>query len=176
VVSYIQSLYCEFGSGCVLPATGVLIQNRGVAFSLRRGALNALSPGRLPVHTLNPALAVLADGRIMAYGTMGGDAQPQIQAALFTRHIGYGVPLPEALDRPRCVLGQTWGAPHASLLVEARFEEAVIDELRSAGHAVEMLGERYADSMGHAGAVLLHPDGTLEGAHDPRADGGAAGL
>lgn len=176
IVSYIQSLYWEFGSGCVLPATGVLMQNRGVAFSLQRGALNALSPGRLPVHTLNPALAVLADGRIMAYGTMGGDAQPQIQAALFTRHIGYRVPLPEALDRPRCVLGQTWGAPHASLLVEARFEEAVIDELRSAGHDVEMLGERYADSMGHAGAVLLHPDGSLEGAHDPRADGGAAGL
>jgi len=176
VVSYIQSLYWEYGSGCVLPATGVLMQNRGVAFSLERGALNALSPGRLPVHTLNPALAVLADGRIMAYGTMGGDAQPQIQAALFTRHVGFRMPLPEALDRPRCVLGQTWGAPHASLLVESRFEEALVDELRAAGHEVEMLGEPYADSMGHAGAVLLNPDGTLEGAHDPRADGGAAGL
>jgi gamma-glutamyltranspeptidase len=176
VVSYIQSLYWEFGSGCVLPATGVLMQNRGVAFSLERGALNALSPGRLPVHTLNPALAVLADGRIMAYGTMGGDAQPQIQAALFSRHVGFRLPLPQALDRPRCVLGETWGAPRASLLVEARFEEAVIDALRAAGHQVEMLGEPYADSMGHAGAVLLHPDGTLEGAHDPRADGGAAGL
>ena len=176
VVSYIQSLYWEYGSGCVLPATGVLMQNRGVAFSLERAALNALSPGRLPVHTLNPALAVLADGRIMAYGAMGGDAQPQIQAGLFTRHVGFRMPLPEALDHPRCVLGQTWGAPRASLLVEARFEEALVAELRAAGHHVEMLGEPYADSMGHAGAVLLHPDGTLEGAHDPRADGGAAGL
>ncbi|HEY6259054.1 MAG TPA: gamma-glutamyltransferase [Xanthobacteraceae bacterium] len=176
VVSYIQSLYWEFGSGCVLRATGVLMQNRGVAFSLARDARNALAPGRLPVHTLNPALAVLADGRIMAYGTMGGDAQPQIQAALFTRHVGYRVPLAEALDRPRCVLGQTWGAPHASLLVEARFNEAVIEELRSAGHDVEVLAQPYADQMGHAGAVLLHPNGTLEGGHDPRADGGAAGL
>jgi gamma-glutamyltranspeptidase/glutathione hydrolase len=176
VVSYIQSLYWEFGSGCVLPKTGVLMQNRGVSFSLDRGALNRLEPGRLPVHTLNPALAVLGDGRVMAYGTMGGDAQPQVQAALFTRHIGYRVPLAQAVERPRCVLGQTWGAPHASLLVESRFDEGVIEQLRAAGHDVEVLAQAYADSMGHAGAVLLHPNGTLEGAHDPRADGGAAGL
>jgi oxamate amidohydrolase len=154
----------------------VLMQNRGVSFSLERGARNMLAPGRLPVHTLNPALAVLADGRIMAYGTMGGDAQPQIQAALFSRHAGFRIPLAEALDRPRCVLGQTWGAPHASLLVEAGFDEAVIERLSAAGHDVERLAERYADCMGHAGAVVLHPGGTLEGAHDPRADGGAAGL
>jgi gamma-glutamyltranspeptidase len=176
VVSYIQSLYWEFGSGCVLRKTGVLMQNRGVSFSLEPGALNRLEPGRLPVHTLNPALAVLRDGRIMAYGTMGGDAQPQIQAALFTRHVDYGVPLTPALDRPRCVLGQTWGSPHASLVAESRFDEGVIERLRAAGHDVEMLAQPYVDSMGHAGAVLLHPDGTLEGAHDPRADGGAAGL
>ena len=81
VVSYIQSLYWEFGSGCVLPRTGVLMQNRGTSFSLERGALNLLAPGRLPFHTLNPAIAVLKDGRIMAYGTMGGDGQPQTQAA-----------------------------------------------------------------------------------------------
>src|SRR5690606_23541110 len=59
VVSYIQSLYWEYGSGCVLPATGVLMQNRGSSFSLDSRALNFLAPGRLPFHTLNPALAVL---------------------------------------------------------------------------------------------------------------------
>ena len=79
VVSYIQSLYWEFGSGCVLPATGVLMQNRGASFSLDPKAVNPLQPGRLPFHTLNPALAVLGDGRVMAYGTMGGDGQPQTQ-------------------------------------------------------------------------------------------------
>ncbi len=84
VVSYIQSIYWEFGSGLVLPRTGVLMQNRGSSFSLDPAALNALAPGRLPFHTLNPALAVLRDGRVMAYGTMGGDGQPQTQAALFT--------------------------------------------------------------------------------------------
>ena len=86
-VSYIQSLYWEFGSGCVLPSTGVLMQNRGSSFSLDPKALNALAPGRLPFHTLNPALAVLNDGRVMAYGTMGGDGQPQTQAMLFARHV-----------------------------------------------------------------------------------------
>ena len=78
VVSYIQSLYWEFGSGCVLPKTGVLMQNRGASFSLDPKALNALAPGRRPFHTLNPAIAALKDGRVMAYGTMGGDGQPQI--------------------------------------------------------------------------------------------------
>jgi len=176
VVSYIQSLYWEFGSGCVLPATGVLMQNRGASFSLQAGALNFLAPGRLPFHTLNPALAVLKDGRIMAYGCMGGDGQPQTQAALFTRTVDFGAPLPEALDRPRWVLGRTWGAPRAALRLEPRFADAVVGALIAAGHDVDMLAEPYSDVMGHAGAVVLHPDGALEGAHDPRADGGAAGL
>src|SRR5205814_1022678 len=81
VVSYIQSLYWEFGSGCVLPKTGVLMQNRGISFALDPRALNVLEPGRLPLHTLNPALAVLRDGRVIAYGSMGGDAQAQVQAS-----------------------------------------------------------------------------------------------
>src|SRR6185369_9394907 len=72
VVSFIQSLYWEFGSACVLPRTGVLMQNRGASFSLREDVVNPLRPGRQPFHTLNPALASLSDGRVMAYGTMGG--------------------------------------------------------------------------------------------------------
>ena len=110
VVSYIQSIYWEFGSGCVLPRTGVLMQNRGASFSLDQSAVNPLQPGRLPFHTLNPALAVLRDGRVMAYGTMGGDGQPQTQAALFTRHVLFRQPLPEAIDAPRWLLGRTWGS------------------------------------------------------------------
>ena len=176
VVSYIQSLYWEFGSACVLPATGVLMQNRGASFSLEPGALNALAPGRQPFHTLNPALAVLRDGRIMAYGTMGGDGQPQSQAALFTRHVLYRVPLEQAIDRPRWLLGRTWGSTVTNLRLEARFAAGLVDRLLSAGHDVAVLDEAYSDTMGHAGAVVLHPDGTLEGAHDPRADGGAAGV
>jgi gamma-glutamyltranspeptidase/glutathione hydrolase len=176
VVSYIQSLYWEFGSGVVLPRTGVLMQNRGASFSLEDGALNALAPGRLPFHTLNPALAVLADGRILAYGTMGGDGQPQTQAALFTRHVLYRAPLERAIEAPRWLLGRNWGAAHTSLRMESRFDGNLVERLLAAGHEVEVLPDPYSDLMGHAGAVVLHPGGMLEGAHDPRADGGATGV
>jgi oxamate amidohydrolase len=176
VVSYIQSLYWEFGSGLVLPRTGVLMQNRGASFSLEAGALNLLAPGRLPFHTLNPALAVLNDGRVMAYGCMGGDGQPQTQSALFTRHVTFRQPLADAIDRPRWVLGRTWGSPRTTLRLESRFDGNLIDALAAAGHDIEVLDEAYSDVMGHAGAVVLHPDGSCEGAHDPRADGGAAGV
>jgi gamma-glutamyltranspeptidase/glutathione hydrolase len=171
VVSYIQSIYWEFGSGVVLPRTGILMQNRGVSFSLGRGALNVLEPGRLPLHTLSAALAVLRDGRVMAYGTMGGDAQPQIQAALFTRHVLYRQRLDEAIGRARWYVGRTWGLTQSNLVVESRIDGNLAERLLSAGHEVS-----FADAIGHAGAVVLHPDGSMEAAHDPRADGGAAGV
>jgi oxamate amidohydrolase len=176
VVSYIQSIYWEFGSGCVLPATGILMQNRGASFSLDPKALNALEPGRRPFHTLNPALATLKDGRVMAYGTMGGDGQPQSQAAVFTRHVLFRQRLDEALDAPRWLLGRTWGSSHTNLRMESRFDGNLVDRLMAAGHDVAVLDEAYSDTMGHAGAVVLNTDGTLEGGHDPRADGGAAGV
>ena len=137
-VSYIQSIYWEYGSGIVLPATGVLMQNRGASFSLARGALNLLQPGRRPFHTLNPALAVLRDGRVMAYGAMGGDGQPQTQAALFTRHALFRSPLDRAIDAPRWLLGRTWGAERDNIRMEGRFADSLIDRLVSAGHEIEV--------------------------------------
>jgi gamma-glutamyltranspeptidase/glutathione hydrolase len=107
---------------------------------------------------------------------MGGDGQPQTQAAVFTRHVSFRQALADAIDRPRWLLGRTWGSERTSLQLESRFDEGLIDRLQSAGHEIEVLPEAYSDLMGHAGAVVLHPDGTLEGAHDPRADGGAAGV
>ncbi len=177
VVSYIQSIFFEFGSGCVLPTTGVLMQNRGASFSLDKKAVNPLEPGRRPFHTLNPALAVLNDGRVMGYGTMGGEGQPQTQAAVFTRHVLFGEPLGAAIEAPRWLLGRTWGSVQTNLRLENRFDDSVISQLRSAGHDLEVLPEAFSDTMGHAGAVILHPNkGGVEGAHDPRADGGAAGV
>jgi gamma-glutamyltranspeptidase/glutathione hydrolase len=119
---------------------------------------------------------VLKDGRVMAYGTMGGDGQPQTQAALFTRHVIYGAPLDRAIDAPRWLLGRTWGSLRTNLRVEPRLSEQLIDRLTSAGHDVEVLDEPHSDLMGHAGAVMLHPDRSAEAAHDPRADGGADGV
>lgn len=176
VVSYIQSIYWEFGSGCVSPSTGFLMQNRGASFALDPKALNPLEPGRRPFHTLNPALAILKDRRVMAYGTMGGEGQPQTQAMVFERHVTHGQSLAEALDQPRWLLGRTWGSVATNLRMENRFEGATTDALKRMGHDVEVIDEAYSDTMGHAGAVVLHPGKGLEGGHDPRADGGASGV
>ena len=112
----------------------------------------------------------------MAYGTMGGDGQPQTQGAVFTRYALFDEPLADAIDRPRWVLGRTWGDPRTALRLEPRFDDALIDALVDAGHEVEFVDEPYSDVLGHAGAAVLHPDGNLEAAHDPRSDGGAAGV
>ena len=173
-VSFIQSIYHEFGSGVVLGETGINWQNRGASFSLDGGALLALAPGKKPFHTLNPAAARLADGRVMVYGTMGGDGQPQTQAAVFTRHVVFGQPLQAAVTAPRWLLGRTWGQSSDSLKLEGRWDAAVVDALRRRGHEVEVLAD-FDEAMGHAGAIVRHADGMLEGASDPRSDGGVAG-
>lgn len=174
-VSFIQSLYWEFGSGAVLPGSGITWQNRGSSFALDADARNSLVPGRKPFHTIQPAMARLADGRLMTYGTMGGEGQPQTQAALYTRHVTFGQPLQAAVTAPRWLLGRTWGAETTSLRIESRFPPGLLDALRAAGHDVEPVGE-FDAIMGHAGAVVRHPHGLVEGAADPRGDGGVAAF
>jgi len=171
VVSFIQSVYWEFGSGLTCPQTGVFFQNRGAGFSLAAGP-NQVGPGRKPFHTLNPALAVLNDGRVMAYGTMGGEGQPQTQAAIFSRYVQFGMDLQASITAPRWLLGKTWGDESTSLKLESRFDAKLIDDLKKAGHDTELLPE-FSDLTGHAGAVVLHPGGLVETATDPRADGAA---
>lgn len=172
-VSFIQSVYFEFGSGVVLPETGICWQNRGASFRLAADGWNALKPGRKPFHTLNPAMAIFDDGRRMVYGNMGGEGQPQTQAAVFSRYGMFGMPLQQAVSAPRWLLGKTWGDDSITLKVEDRFDPALIQALRDAGHAVEVLGS-YTGTMGHAGAVVRHANGVLEGATDPRSDGAVA--
>ncbi|HGM6862318.1 TPA: oxamate amidohydrolase [Serratia rubidaea] len=174
-VSFIQSIYHEFGSGVVLPDSGIVWQNRGAAFSLDPAHLLALAPGKQPFHTLNPAAARLHDGRVMVYGSMGGDGQPQTQAALFTRYVLQNAPLQESISRPRWLLGRTWGQSSESLKLEGRFAPETIARLRALGHEVEVLAD-FTEAMGHAGAIVRHPDGLLEGAFDPRSNGSAAGF
>ncbi|MCJ8144320.1 gamma-glutamyltransferase [Ancylobacter sp. A5.8] len=177
MVSYIQSIYWEFGSGLVLPGTGVLLQNRGSSFSLDPKAVNPLEPGRRPFHTLNPCMAALPDGRVVSFGCMGGEGQPQTNAAVLSRYALFGAPLGEAVARPRWVLGRTWGSQTVNLRVEGSLDSSVIDALARAGHDVEIVEDLRSPMMGHAGAVVLHAGkGGLEGTHDPRADGGAAGI
>jgi len=172
-VSFIQSIYWEFGSGVVLDETGILWQNRGASFQLDRAARNALGPRRKPFHTLNPSAARFDDGRVMAFGTMGGEGQPQTQATVFARYARFGMPLQRAVSAPRWLLGRTWGAQSTTLKIESRMPQTLIEALRTAGHEVEVLPE-YDDLMGHAGAVVRSADGLFEGAADPRGNGGVA--
>jgi oxamate amidohydrolase len=175
-VSYIQSLYWEWGSGCVLPKTGILWQNRGCGFSLDERSRNLLQPDRLPFHTLNPPIAVMKDGRVISYGSMGGDGQPQTQSSVFVRYAGFGMSVEDAVDLPRWRLGKSWGANETTLKLEPRFDGALVEKLDRMGHEIEILEEPYSGETGHAGLIVRHPDGRIEGVHDPRADGGALGL
>ncbi|WP_085314351.1 gamma-glutamyltransferase family protein [Derxia lacustris] len=169
-VSMIQSIFFEFGSGCVLPETGLWWQNRGCSFDLRPGRLRSLEPGRKPFHTLNPAMAELPDGRVLVYGTMGGEGQPQTQAAVFARYVWGGHDIRSAVRAPRWLLGRTWAEPATTLKLEARFPAAIVDGLARLGHQVELVGD-FDERLGHAGGLVLHPDGWIEGGEDPRSDG-----
>jgi gamma-glutamyltranspeptidase/glutathione hydrolase len=174
-VSFIQSGYWEFGSGCVLERTGILMQNRGVAFPLDVRARNALRPGRRPFHTLNPPLGAFDDGRVLSYGSMGGDGQPQFQAQVFTR-INAGQKLADAVAAPRHVFGRTWGAGSASVKLEAGYDDSIASALARAGHEIERRQPKDCDSFGHAGALLRSPKAVIAATHDPRSDGGSAGF
>ncbi len=172
-VSFIQSLYWEFGSGLVLPETGLVWQNRGSGMQLAGSGPNRLAPRRKPFHTLNPPLARLADGRTMVYGAMGGEGQPQTQAAVYSRIVAFGMDPQAAVSAPRWLLGRSWGEETTSLRLERGFRPDVVDALARAGHDIEIVAP-YSDVMGHAGVIVRGPDGGLRGASDPRSNGAAA--
>lgn len=174
-VSFIQSLYHEFGSGVVAPGTGIIWQNRGHSFSLDARSLNPLQPGRRPFHTLNPAAARLLDGRSLVYGTMGGEGQPQTQATIFSRAILHGQDPARAIASPRWLLGRTWGHGTDSLKAEDDLPPEVVAGLRGRGHEVDLV-PACNSMMGHAGLLLRAPEGWVTGASDPRCDGAVAGI
>jgi gamma-glutamyltranspeptidase/glutathione hydrolase len=104
---------------------------------------------------------------------MGGDGQPQTQAALITRVIDRGLGPQAAVEAPRWLFGRTWGDASRALRLEGRFSPDVADELRHRGHDVHVV-EDWSDVMGHAQLIRVDADG-LVGASDPRADGAALG-
>lgn len=169
-VSCIQSIFHEFGSGLVLPRTGITWHNRGLGFAFTPGKANSLSPGKRPFHTLNPAMALLDDGRIVSYGTMGGEGQPQTQAEIFTRAVTLGLPPQAALSEARWLLGRSWGEQNFRLKLEAPVAEETVERLKKRGHITERV-PALSSLMGHAGMLIRHPDGLLEGGFDPRSDG-----
>ncbi len=175
-VSCIQSIYHEFGSGIIPEGTGVVLQNRGSFFSLDSSHVNALAPGKRTFHTLNPAMLVKDERPVLVYGTMGGEGQPQTQAALVTRIVDYGMSVQAAIEAPRWLYGRTWGASSNTLKLEGRIPENIRLALAEKGHDIEVLAE-FTDVMGHAGAIWIDPDTDVKfGGADPRGDGVAIGY
>jgi len=160
------------------PAVAEVFKQPRLAATLRQLAAKGLDDfyrGELARAILNPPLVRLADGRTMVYGSMGGDGQPQTQSAVFTRSIVFGWGAQAAINAPRWLLGRTWGQATETLKLESRFAPEVIEEWRARDHDVEIIGE-FDDTVGHAGAIIRHPNGVLEGGADPRSDGAVAAL
>ncbi|MGG0718223.1 gamma-glutamyltransferase [Robertmurraya massiliosenegalensis] len=175
-VSMIQSIYHEFGSGYIPKNTGIVLQNRGSFFSLDPEHVNCLQPNKRTYHTLNPAMMFTDDKLSLVYGTMGGEGQPQTQAALITRIVDYGYPVQAAIEAPRWLYGRTWGVESNRLKMEGRVSEEVLQALREKGHDVE-IHEDFTDVMGHAGVIKIdHATGVKYGGADPRGDGAALGY
>jgi gamma-glutamyltranspeptidase/glutathione hydrolase len=157
-VSLNQSLYWAFGSGVVVPGTGVLLHNRGAYHtpaSYRGGAR--------PVHTLSPAMALAGGRPRLVFGTMGGEAQVQIHLQLLARILVAGQSVDEAIAAPR------WTFDRTTVLVEEGLPP--LDGLPAAMTTCAMPASEMA---GHAHAILVDPGG-LQAAADPRADGVALG-
>jgi gamma-glutamyltranspeptidase len=151
----IHSIYHEFGSGFIPKDTGIVLQNRGSFFSLYVIHVNSLQPNMRTFHTLNPAMVFKNDEPYLVYGTMGGEGQPQTQAALMTRILDYDFPIQTAIEAPRWLYGRTWGASSNGLKVEGRMDKEVIKALNNKGHEVEVLDD-FSDVMGHAGAIQIN--------------------
>ncbi len=178
MVSFIQSNYMGFGSGLVVPGTGIALQNRGVGFSMDPASPNVVAGGKRPFHTIIPAFVTReADGvreAVMSFGVMGGDMQPQGHLQTIVRMLGYGQQPQAACDAPRWKVSRTF-----TLDVEATFEPAVAAELAARGHTIQSVDDPYMDFGSGQFIWRLDCDEPERGyvaASDSRRDGLAAGY
>lgn len=171
-VSFINSIFDAFGSGIVAGDTGIVLQNRGTAFSLNPEHPNRLEPGKRPFHTIIPAM-VFKDGELfMSFGVMGGAIQPQAHVQVLVNIIDRGLNLQQAIDAPRYRFMNG-----KSVLFEDELGTSVIDRLLSLGHVRAKPPGILRSSMGGGQAIMIDPvSKTLMGASDPRKDGMALGY
>ena len=177
MVSFIQSNYMGFGSGCVEPTFGISLQNRGHGFSLKDGSPNVVAPGKRPFHTIIPAFLTKKGQPIMSFGVMGGNMQPQGHLQTLVRMLDYGQNPQAACDAPRW----RFNAGRA-INVEAAMNPATVQGLKDLGHEVEVINDSYQDFgagqfIWRVGEEKGKP--SEEGyviASDPRRDGLAAGY
>ncbi len=167
VVSLIQSVAGTFGSGVVAEGTGVLLQNRGMYFSLDPGHVNRLEPRKRTMHTLIPAMAA-RDGRCWAaFGSMGADGQPQLQAQVLLNLADRGLDPAAAVAAPRLRVAPGGG----ELWVEADYPDA--GAVVRAVPAGRLLPPR-STPLGHAAALVVDAPGRWRAGADPRSDGAVA--
>jgi gamma-glutamyltranspeptidase/glutathione hydrolase len=166
-VSFINSLYSSFGTGICTEKTGILLNNRGACFTLQAGHPNVFGPGKRPMHTIIPALA-MRDGRCdMSFGVMGADYQPMGHVQIVTNMRDYGMDVQQAIDCPRFFFEDEL------TIVERGTEAKTIEGLKQRGHNVVMAPTPW----GGAQIVKIDWDrGVLIGGSEPRKDGCALGY
>ena len=171
MVSFIQSNYMGFGSGVVVPGTGISLQNRGHGFTTEAGHANQVGPRKRPSHTIIPAFAMHADGTPqMAFGVMGGPMQSQGHLQMALRVLRYGQNPQAAADAPRWRVTGGKG-----VAVEPSFDAAVVEQLRARGHEVSVEAGHGVFAFGGAQLVLRDGEHYIAGS-DPRKDGCAVGY
>ena len=172
MVSFIQSNYMGFGSGCVEPEFGISLQNRGHAFSLDPG-INQVAPGKRPFHTIIPAFVTKGGRPVMSYGVMGANMQPQGHMQTLVRMLDYKQSPQAACDAPRWRYNAGF-----EINVEAAMNQATVQGLAQRGHRVEVINDSYQD-FGAGQFIWLTGDPKVEGyvaASDARRDGQAVGF
>jgi gamma-glutamyltranspeptidase/glutathione hydrolase len=172
-VSFINSLFYGFGSGLVVPGTGICLQNRGACFTLEPGHPNALAGGKRPYHTIIPAMA-LRDGRLwLSFGVMGGFMQPQGHLQVLVNLVDYCLDPQAALDAPRFRVDEQ-GGPRVA--IETGVPLKVRKALAAMGHEVQA-ETTFLPSFGGGQVIAVDPEsGVLWGGSDPRKDGCAVGF
>ena len=170
MVSFIQSNYMGFGSGCVVGKFGVSMQNRGAGFSLDPASPNVVAPGKRPFHTIIPGFVTKGAGPLMAFGMMGGPIQAQGHAQLVTRMVRFGQPVQAAIDAPRFRI-----LSGRSIAIERHIGEATMETLAAMGHVIQNDAPGVAFGFGGAQAIMRHGDLYAAGS-DTRKDGYAGVL
>jgi gamma-glutamyltranspeptidase/glutathione hydrolase len=172
-VSFISSLYYGFGSGLVVPGTGICLQDRGACFTLEPGHPNVLEGGKRPYHTIIPAM-VLRDGRLwVSFGVMGGFMQPQGHLQVLVNLVDYGLDPQAALDAPRFRVDESGGREVA---IEAGVPLETLAALAMIGHDVQS-EITFSPEFGGGQVIVVDPQtDVLAGGSDPRKDGCAVGF